>query len=203
MPVDAERLDDRCQCSRPEEHGEGDRPDVCLSVDFLCALRIATMLRPTLPADTPALLAAAEGTDVFYPHEIETLEEVLADFHREGEEYGHLALTWHEADVPAGLVYLAPVAMTDRTWELWWILVSKELQGRGTGRRLLELAESEVRQRAGRLLLIETSSLPHYEATRRFYRKNGYAEVARVPDFYRAGDDKLIYAKTLGDLPLS
>ena len=41
------------------------------------------MLRPTVPADTAALLEMARGTDVFLPHEIEVLDEVLADFHRE------------------------------------------------------------------------------------------------------------------------
>lgn len=157
------------------------------------------MFRPTTPDDTASLLNAARGTEVFYPHEIETLEEVLADYYREGEEYSHLSLSWFPGpDQPAaGLVYLAPVAMTHHTWELWWIVVAKEHQGKGSGRQLLEMAEAEVRQRSGRLLLIETSSLQHYKPTRRFYIKNGYAEVARVPDFYRDGDDKMIFAKRI------
>jgi len=34
-------------------------------------------------------------------------------------------------------------------------------------------------------------------STTQFYERTGYSLVARVPNFYRLGDDKLIYAKTL------
>jgi GNAT superfamily N-acetyltransferase len=153
------------------------------------------MLRPTVPADTPALLALTAGTGVFKPHEVETLEEVLDDFHREGAEYGHVCLTLDDEDKPIGFVYFTPVAMTDRTWELWWIVVGKDQQGRGLGRWLLDRVEQHVQQLGGRLLLIETSSTPHYEPTRRFYRHNGYTLAAQIPDFYCDGDDKCVYAK--------
>jgi GNAT superfamily N-acetyltransferase len=155
------------------------------------------MLRPTTPADTPALLALSVGTGVFQPHEVETLNEVLDDFHREGEEYGHVCQTLDGDHGPVGFVYYAPVALTDRTWELWWIVVDKAQQGNGRGRWLLDRVEENVAQRAGRLLLIETSSTPPYDPTRRFYLKNGYSLAAQIPDFYRDGDDKLIYAKRL------
>ena len=48
-------------------------------------------------------------------------------------------------------------------------------------------------------MLIETSSLPHYEPTCAFYRKHGYTLAARVADFYADGDDKLIFSKRLGE----
>jgi GNAT superfamily N-acetyltransferase len=155
------------------------------------------MLRPTTPADTPGLLALTAGTGVFQDHEVETLEGVLDDFHREGAEYGHVGLTFEADGAAAGFVYFAPVAMTDRTWELWWIVVGKSRQGRGEGRWLLEQVERHVAQLGGRLLLIETSSTPHYAPTRRFYLKNGYLLAATIPDFYADGDDKCVYWKRL------
>jgi ribosomal protein S18 acetylase RimI-like enzyme len=48
-----------------------------------------------------------------------------------------------------------------------------------------------------RLLLIETSSQPRYEPTRGFYERHGYREVARVPEFYAVGDDRVIFAKRI------
>jgi len=39
---------------------------------------------------------------------------------------------------------------------------------------------------------IETSSLPHYELTRRFYLKHGYEQAAVLRDFYSDGDDMVI-----------
>lgn len=47
------------------------------------------------------------------------------------------------------------------------------------------------------MVLTETSSQPSYEATRRFYERSGYAEIARVPDFYAVGDDKVVLVKGL------
>jgi ribosomal protein S18 acetylase RimI-like enzyme len=154
-------------------------------------------LRLTLPADTPTLLALTAGTGVFQPHEVETLEEVFADYFREGDDYGHLCCTALDGEAIIGFIYLAPVAMTDRTWELWWIVVDAARQGQGLGTRLLAQAEHLVRQQQGRVLFIETSSLPHYAPTQKFYLKHGYQLVATLPDFYADGDSKLVYRKAI------
>jgi ribosomal protein S18 acetylase RimI-like enzyme len=94
-------------------------------------------------------------------------------------------------------VYYAPTEMTDRTWELWWIVVDPSQQGRGLGRQMLKWVEDDIRRRNGRVLLIETSSTPHYEPTRRFYLKNGYTLAAQIVDFYADADDKVIFSKHL------
>jgi ribosomal protein S18 acetylase RimI-like enzyme len=51
--------------------------------------------------------------------------------------------------------------------------------------------------RGGRMLLIETSSHETYGATIRFYKRSGYELVARIKNFYRIGDDKLVFFKEL------
>lgn len=155
------------------------------------------MLRPTLPADSPALVAIAAGTGVFKPHEMVALQEVLDDFHTANHGYGHQSHVWVEGDSPVGFVYLAPSAMTDRTWELWWIAVEAGRHGQGLGSKLLVAVEDAVRAANGRLLLIETSSTPAYHPTRRFYLRHGYAEAAHVPDFYADGDGKVIFSKRM------
>lgn len=155
------------------------------------------MLRPTTPDDTPTLVALAAGTGVFKPHEIDALQEVLDDYHAVNHTFGHVARTWNDPDGTAGFVYYAPTAMTDRTWELWWIAVDQRRHGRGTGGRMLAEVEQDVRHLGGRLLLIETSSTPAYVPTRGFYLKHGYVEAARIPDFYADGDDKVIFAKRI------
>jgi ribosomal protein S18 acetylase RimI-like enzyme len=94
-----------------------------------------------------------------------------------------------------GFVCFGPAPLTDGTFDLYWIAVDPVFQGRGYGARLLRFAEDDVRRRGGRLLLIETSSQEAYGATTRFYERSGYGLVARIPEFYRAGDDKLIFAK--------
>jgi ribosomal protein S18 acetylase RimI-like enzyme len=61
----------------------------------------------------------------------------------------------------------------------------------------LEYVEHEVIKQGGRMLLIETSSQESYGATIRFYERNGYQLAARIKDFYRIGDDKLVFSKVL------
>ncbi|MGW8265541.1 MAG: GNAT family N-acetyltransferase [Longimicrobiales bacterium] len=90
-----------------------------------------------------------------------------------------------------------PTPCTLGTWDLYWIAVSPEAQGLGVGTVLLEEVERRLTRLNARQLIIETSSRPPYDPTRAFYLKKGYREVARVPDFYEAGDDRVIYAKKL------
>ena len=88
--------------------------------------------------------------------------------------------------------------MTDRTWYLYWIAVSKQIQAQGIGAKMLHYAEEEIRKANGRLFLIETSSLPHYELTRKFYLKHKYEQHAVIKDYYSDGDDLVIFRKHLG-----
>ena len=158
---------------------------------------MSAALRPTEPSETPALLALAEGTGVFKPIEIQALEEVLDDYHAHERANGHRCVTaWQDAQ-PIGFVYWAPEEMTDRTWCLWWIAVRRDLQALGAGAELLRACEADVRAAGGRLLLIETSSLPSYEPTRRFYAKHGYEPPSVVRDYYADGDDMLVFRKRL------
>jgi ribosomal protein S18 acetylase RimI-like enzyme len=52
-------------------------------------------------------------------------------------------------------------------------------------------------------IYVETSCSERYAPTRGFYQRLGFAEQARLPDFYAPGDGKVIYVKTLTDDPLT
>lgn len=155
------------------------------------------MIRPTAEADTETLADMAQGTGVFKPLEIDALRGLLDYLHTEGFADGHRAVTLEREGSPTGFAYFAPTDMTDRTWHLYWIFVGKGVQSRGLGARLLAFVEGEVATAGGRLLLIETSSLPSYEPTRKFYLKNGYEHEATIRDFYAEGDDQVIFRKPL------
>ncbi|HEY1375935.1 MAG TPA: GNAT family N-acetyltransferase [Gemmataceae bacterium] len=155
------------------------------------------MIRPTTPADTGALVAIAAGTGVFKPIELEALREVLDDYHAENRAIGHIAVTLELHGQPAGFAYYAPAAMTDRTWYLYWIAVDKNVHAKGMGTRLLHRAEEDVRQAGGRVFFIETSSLPHYDLTRKFYLKHDYEQAAVLRDYYADGDDMVVFRKKM------
>ena len=155
------------------------------------------MLRATTPADTPVLQQITAATGFFKPHEVETLKEVLDDYHAENEAEGHICRTLEKGGNVVGFVYLAPAPMTLGTWQLWWIVVAKDTQSRGLGGELLKFAEDEVRRENGRVLFIDTSSQPLYEPTRRFYLKHGYERHAVLEEFYAPGDSMVVFRKLI------
>lgn len=155
------------------------------------------MIRPTVPADTPTLLTLTEGTRVFKPMEIEALREVLDDYHAASHAFGHQSVTYEQNGQVIGFAYYAPAAMTDRTWYLYWIAVTRDTQAKGVGTKLLHFVEEDIRKRQGRILLIETSSLAHYELTRRFYLKHQYEQGAVLKDYYTDGDDMVVFRKRI------
>jgi ribosomal protein S18 acetylase RimI-like enzyme len=155
------------------------------------------MIRATVPADTPELLAITAGTELFNPLEVKTLDTVLAEYHDEAGAQGHRCATYEQDGRIIGFTYFAPAPMTDRTWDLWWIVVSKQIQARGVGGELLRFAEASARAEKGRLMEVPTSSLPTYDLTRRFYLKHGYEVAAILKDHYADGHDMVIYRKRL------
>jgi len=154
-------------------------------------------IRPVQPGDRETIHWIVASTGNFTPVEIETALELVDAALGQGDASGYLVYVLEDTGVPAGYACFGPTPLTEGTWDLYWIAVEKAGQGKGYGRHLLAFAESEVRHRGGRLLLIETSSQEGYAATVGFYQRTGYTLVARIPGFYRPGDDKLIYAKEL------
>ena len=98
-------------------------------------------------------------------------------------------------EVLVGYACWGPTPATDRTWDLYWIAVDTALQGAGIGTILLEEVERRLVGQHARMLIAETSSRSDYTATRGFYERRGYAEAARVRDFYAPGDDRIIFVK--------
>jgi ribosomal protein S18 acetylase RimI-like enzyme len=154
------------------------------------------MIRPTQPEETPHLLAMTEATGLFKPIEVEALQEVLDDYHDDEDHFGHHCISYEDHGKVLGFAYYAPAAMTDRTWYLYWIVVGKDLQAKGIGTKLLRFLEDDIRDKhKGRVLFIETGSLPYYEKTRRFYVKNGYEQHALLKDYYAEGDSMVVFRK--------
>lgn len=152
-------------------------------------------VRPLEPRDRSAIEAILHGAGNFTPVEIETALELIDEWLHEGEASGYYVSVVEDGNDVRGYVCFGPVPLTDGTFDLYWIAVDSASQGRGYGQRLLQFSEDDVRRRGGRWLFIETSSQEAYGATQRFYERAGYALVARLPEYYRAGDDKLIFGK--------
>ena len=154
------------------------------------------MIRPITRDDIPAVMALAEASGLFRSHELEEVGGGLADYFGGDQDRTHFWL----ADDDDGLVsvaYCAPEVMTDGTWNLLFIAVRPDLRGQGRGAALVSYVENTLRERGERVLLVETSGTDALALTRTFYLKHGFDEEARIRDYYRAGDDKVIFWKAL------
>ena len=148
-------------------------------------------------ADRPHVADILKHTPEFKPYEVTIALEVIDSYLTDPQGSGYHIVVAGEDGVIGGYICYGPTPCTADTWDFYWEAVRKEKRGRGIGSALSRAAEAAVKKARGRLIMIETSSTPAYENTRRFHRHNGYEEVARVPDFYSPGDDKLILCKRL------
>ncbi len=154
------------------------------------------MIRLTQPDDHVALVSLAHATGLFQPDELEDFSGLLAEYFEGNLGADHYWIADDEGGL-LGAAYFAPEQFSDGVWNLYFIGILPNHQGRGRGTALLSHVEEELRARNERLLLVETSGLENFELTRSFYRKNGYEEEARIRDYYREGDDKVIFCKAL------
>lgn len=149
-------------------------------------------IRPTLRRDLPALKAMIDANGLF-PSEM--LDDMVSSFFTGGAG----AEQWLTVDDggPVAVAYYVPERMTQGTWNLLLIAVHPDRQGQGQGTALLRHIEQALGADGERLLLVQTSGLESFGRTRTFYRSRGYAEEARIRDFYQAGEDKVIFRKVL------
>lgn len=96
-----------------------------------------------------------------------------------------------------GFCYAAPEKLTDGTWNMLAIAVHPAQQGRGYGGGIVRQLEGALRDQGHRVIIADTSGADAYAQTRKFYQQSGYAEEARIRDFWSAGDDKITYWKSL------
>mgnify|MGYP000969833547 CR=1 FL=1 len=154
-------------------------------------------LRSLEPRDRGAVEEILRATSFFREAEIDVALEVLDSFYAHpGQDYSTLGAFTPGGDL-LGYVCYGPTPGTEGTFDLYWIAVHPSAQGAGVGTLLLTEVERRLADAHARLVIIETSSQPLYTPTRAFYERRGYREVARVPDFYTEGDDRVIFAKRL------
>lgn len=154
-------------------------------------------IRPMTGKDKAALMQILRAVPEFLPAEVVVAEEVLDAYLADGQASGYHVIVAEAGSSVVGYVCYGPVPLTEGTWDMYWLAIAPKEQGQGIGSTLLACAEESARAANGRLALIETSSKPEYERTRRFHSSRGYEVVCRIADFYAPGDDKLVFQKRL------
>lgn len=150
-------------------------------------------IRPILPTDRPSLTHILERIEQFRPDEVEVALELIDESLRLGDHTTYRVLVADDAGQVAGYVCFGQTPMTDHTYDLYWIVVDPEIQGRGVGKRLWSGCREAVLAAGGKIVRIETSSTELYGATMAFYDAIGFRLGARIDDFYRDGDALMTY----------
>jgi ribosomal protein S18 acetylase RimI-like enzyme len=155
-------------------------------------------IRALVSKDREILHSMITDTGIFTPEEIdvamELIDIVLKDPNQ--KDYQIVCIVNDEDQLLGYLCYgLAP--MTRGTIDLYWIVVAPSFQGKGVGSKLVAYLEEVAKGMNGRMILVETSSIPSYGKTLAFYVRKGFKEVARVLDYYSPGNDRVTFCKRL------
>ena len=157
-----------------------------------------TNLLPQHRASVHALLLA---TSNFSDAELAVADELITVVLEEPDQKDYHAFVGvvgaGETESVAGFLLLGPTPATSGTWDLYWMATDPRHYGTGVAQALQLFAESLVQSFGGYLLIAETSSQDGYARARAFYHKAGYDELARIADYYKSGDDLVVFGKRL------
>lgn len=151
-------------------------------------------IRLTKHDDIAALQEVLKDTELF-PSEM--LPDMVSDFLSD-DESSDIWLTCKVDGKPVGFCYAVPEEFAEGAWNMLAIAVLPTEQCGGCGGAIARHLEAELKARGQRILIADTSGADDFARTREFYRKNGYVEEACIRDFWAAGDDKIVFWKSLG-----
>lgn len=162
------------------------------------AAAAGVVYRTTLtPDDAAAIERLAAAAEAFSPAEIALARELAEERLQRGPSSGYEFILAERAGKLGGYACWGPTPCTDHRFDLYWIAVDPSLRRLGIGAALMRRSETAIAALGGKRIYIETSSTPPYERARAFYARMGYAQIAALPDFYRAGDGKIVFSKDL------
>jgi len=155
-------------------------------------------IRPLVGKDRTALLSVLIKTRSFTSAEIDVAMELIDIVLKDPiqKDY-HVYCMVDVQDQAIGYICYGPTPMAQGTFDLYWIAVDPDFQGQRVGSTLLNFLEEVLEAEGGRLILADTSTIPHYEKTQKFYLKNGFQEVARISDYYHPGNDRITFCRRL------
>lgn len=153
------------------------------------------MIRNLIREDRNKIEQMLIDTKNFNEAEIKTALELIDVYLNDKEQKDYEIFIDEEESSIRGYVCIGPRPLTDGTYDLYWIAVNPNVQSKGIGSGLIRFIEVHIKNKNGRLILIETSGKPSYEKERKFYEKNSYTELVNIKDFYSIDDALVIYGK--------
>lgn len=149
--------------------------------------------------DEMSVRRLCQSTGFFSEEEIEVAGELVEAYLKEGKASGYNFIFCEADGHLIGYSCFGRICLTESSFDLYWIVVEKAWQGKGLGKKILEMTETAAIRLGCKRIYAETSSRRQYQPTVSFYENQGYFNEATIADFYRPGDAKLIFVKVLGE----
>ena len=124
------------------------------------------------------------------------IADMISDYFN-NPETEEIWFTATEQDEPVSIGYCAPEKLTVGTFNLYAIGVRSDIQAKGIGSKMMSFIENHLKINNQRILIVDTSGTEDFKLTRRFYEKLRYNKEAVIRDFWKDGDDKVIFGKKL------
>ena len=153
------------------------------------------LIRKLMSNDRDKIINILYRTSHFSDEEIKVATELIDIYLGDREQKDYIIYVYESDGAVAGYICYGKRQLTEWTYDLYWIAVDPDIQGKGIGSRLVNHMENDLKSRGGRIVLVETSGRKEYENERMFYSKNGYEVQTVIRDFYRSGDDLYVFRK--------
>ena len=155
------------------------------------------MIRSYEAKDRNGVIEIVNATGNFNASEIAIATELIDICIEKPEQEDYYSFVYEDCESRriAGFLIVGPTPATTGTYDIYWIASHPDFFGKGIAQQLDRFAEEFVRRRVGYLLIAETSSQESYDRTRAFYVKQGYQIVSQIADYYKPGDDLIVFGK--------
>ena len=154
--------------------------------------------RSAVMADDPGRVRSlVASTGFFNAAEVEIAGELVQERLVKGIRSGYHFILAERGSALVAYACYGPIEGTQGSFDLYWIAVAPEEQGKGLGPQVFARAEAAMRKAGAKHIYADTSTADRYAGTRGFYQRMGFEEEARLTDFYGPGDGKVIYVKGL------
>ncbi|HED05160.1 MAG TPA: GNAT family N-acetyltransferase [Ignavibacteria bacterium] len=153
------------------------------------------MIRNARQADTSKIYNILKKITAFTGEEVDVAMELVNIATSNYNQTDYYLFVYEDNDKVWGYYCIGRRPLTDAVYDLYWIVADPDSDKKGIGKILLEHAEQFVQEHNGRWLIVETSSKESYSKARNFYMRNNYSIIAEINDFYRVGDNLVVFGK--------